>query len=254
MSSLNSATGGLDDQQIKNLRMGMDIVIKSIPQVIKVLNPERESSERTKIINDLRSTLTAYIEREREYQDAMDSLANTRIQIRDQIALQQERALTDDSGNNLAKDRTCSIDVDKLFQDEKVKLPKSSKNYVEKHPKMNEFETKLTIELQNSIERENVEDVDAMTVTQDDDGEVIATEMTSTIDPITRKEMTDPVKNTLCGHTYERNSIYQLITKHPKTKCPMAGCANLNPVNPNHLILNSDVLKVIQRKNKKVKK
>ena len=128
MASHNSATGGLDDQQIKNLRMGMDIVIKSIPQVIKVLNPERESSERTKIINDLRSTLTAYIEREREYQDAMDALANTRIQIRDQIALQQERALTDDSGNNLAKDRTCSIDVDKLFQDEKVKLPKSSKN------------------------------------------------------------------------------------------------------------------------------
>ena len=41
-----------------------------------------------------------------------------------------------------------SIDVDKLFQEAKLKLPKSSANYVDKHPKMKEFESKIAQELQ----------------------------------------------------------------------------------------------------------
>ena len=94
-----------------------------------------------------------------------------------------------------------------------------------------------------------------ITLTQGDSGdELISTQVVNTIDPITRKEMTDPVKNTLCGHTYERDSILQLIGKHPKTKCPMAGCANSNPVNQNHLIANTDLLRYIQKRNKKLKR
>ena len=68
-------------------------------------------------------------------------------------------------------------------------------------------------------------------------GEIIATQIIHTIDPITRLEMKDPVKNTLCGHTYEKSSILQIIKKNPKTKCPMAGCPNKNHVTENHLIL-----------------
>ena len=252
MASINTATGGVDDQQIKNLRMGMDIAIKSITQVIRVLNSDNEESKRQEIINELRGTLRAYIEREKEYHDSMDALATARIEIRDQIEAEQNQAL--DEENN-AKDRTCSVDVDKVFQDAKLRLPKSSTNYIDKHSKMREFESKVALELQKITEKESGDEgVDEITVTQDDEGELIATEVVSTIDPITRKEMTDPVKNTLCGHTYERDSILQIIRKHPKTKCPNAGCPNSNPVNENHLIVNSDVLKLIQKKNKKLKK
>ena len=234
-----------EDQQMKNLRMGMDIVIKSVPQVIRVLNSEKDEKMRDKIISDLRETISAYIEREKEYQDSIDALATARVQIHDNVESQVQDA--ENKNGNLIN----SVDVDKIFREAKAKLPKQSSNYVNKHVKMKEFESKVVIELQKILAPSPSDTTTGTIVTQDDDGEVVATETVSTIDPITRKEMTDPVKNTLCGHTYERNSIMQLISINSKQKCPMAGCANKNPVTQNHLIANSDVLKLIQQNKRK---
>lgn len=257
---MNSATGGSDDQQIKNLRMGMDIVLNVLPQVIRAYNTPADETKRVQIINGLRNDIRDYIEREKEYQDSMDALANTRIKIRDQVEVQQQNALAESNSTGKgSKECTFSVDADKIFEEEKLKLPKVSSNYVDKHVKMKEFESKLAIELQCLLDCENndkvqTEDSNGLKITQDDGGEITTTEMVSTIDPITRQEMTDPVKNTLCGHTYEKNSILQLISQNRKTGCPMAGCANTNPVSQNHLILNSDVLKLIQQKNRKLKR
>ena len=252
---MNSATGGADDQQIKNLRMGMDIVIKTVPQIIRVLNSDEDEIQRQEVINELRTTISAYIEKEREYQDSMDALANARIEIRDKIETQETAFQNRQGQNSVCTDSDISVDVDQIFQEQKSKLPKVSLNYITKHPKMKEFESRVSIELQAIMDGENnTDNIDGMKVTHDDGGDIIATEMVSTIDPITKKEMTDPVKNTLCGHTYERNSILQLIDKNQKTKCPMGGCANKNPVTENHLIHNSDVLKIIQQKNRTQKK
>ena len=255
MEAMHSATGGADDQQIKNLQMGMDIVVNTVPQVIRVLNSDRDDIRRQEIINELRTTVSAYIEKEREYQDSMDALATSRIQIRDQIDAQETALESNPAGNSICTGRAISVNVDEIFQAEKSKLPKVSLNYINKHPKMKEFESRVSIELQALMEGEdNIKDSDGIKVTQDDGGEIIATEMVSTMDPITRQEMTDPVRNTLCGHTYERNSILQLVSKNSKTKCPMAGCANKSPVTQNHLILNSDVLRIIQQKNRNPKR
>ena len=234
-----------EDQQIKNLRMGMDTVIKTVPQVIRVFNSEADEKKRDEIINELRSTISAYIEREKEYQKSLDALATTRIQIHDQVEAHEQNPEND---NNFQK---VSIDVDKMFAEAKSKLPKESSNYVSKHAKMKEFESKVVVELQRILGQTNSDAAPGTIVTQDDDGEIVATETVSIIDPITRKEMTDPVKNTLCGHTYERSSIIQLININSKQKCPMAGCANKNPVSQNHLIVNSDILKLIQQNLKK---
>ena len=234
-----------EDQQIKNLRMGMDIVIKSVPQVIRVLNTEKDENMRDEIINELRTTITAYIEREKEYMNSIDALATSRIQIREQVEA-QEQSYEKNSGCPKS-----SIDVDKIFQEAKSKLPKQSSNYVSKHAKMKEFESSGVAELQSILGANSTDTATGTIVTQDDDGEIIATETLSIIDPITRKEMKDPVKNTLCGHTYERSSITQLISINPRQKCPMAGCANKTPVSLNNLIVNSDVLKLIQQNRKK---
>ena len=45
----------------------------------------------------------------------------------------------------------------------------------------------------------------------------------STLDPVTNQTMTDPVKNTICGHSYERSSITRLMQK-PGMICPAIGC------------------------------
>ncbi|XP_061709583.1 E3 SUMO-protein ligase NSE2-like [Cydia pomonella] len=50
------------------------------------------------------------------------------------------------------------------------------------------------------------------------------------IDPITKKPIEDPVRNSLCNHVYERASIMQLLSVNRKTRCPVAGCGNKQPV------------------------
>ncbi|KAM4688897.1 E3 SUMO-protein ligase NSE2-like [Discoglossus pictus] len=46
--------------------------------------------------------------------------------------------------------------------------------------------------------------------------------------PITQLEMTNPVKNKVCGHTYEREAIERMIQnrhqKKKKARCPKVGC------------------------------
>ena len=69
----------------------------------------------------------------------------------------------------------------------------------------------------------------------------------ATLDPITRKPMTDPVKNTLCGHSYERASIQALTRKGKKTKCPIAGCPNDQFVLMDHLIDDTNLKREIER-------
>ncbi|XP_024942717.1 E3 SUMO-protein ligase NSE2 isoform X2 [Cephus cinctus] len=49
------------------------------------------------------------------------------------------------------------------------------------------------------------------------------------IDPITKKRMVDPMKNT-CGHSYERESIIALLKSNKKMKCPVPGCRNKNSI------------------------
>ncbi|XP_068969684.1 E3 SUMO-protein ligase NSE2-like [Bombus flavifrons] len=44
------------------------------------------------------------------------------------------------------------------------------------------------------------------------------------IDPISKKRIVDPVKNTICGHTYDQESIMQLLKINKKTRCPVIGC------------------------------
>ena len=111
---MTAATGGLDDQQIKNLRMGMQTVIDTLPHVIKILNKKEDDDDRRKIIDDLRSTMGAYIDREQVYQDSMDALASTRLVIRDQISLEEQELLGEEkSDKNRSKDKKISVDVDR---------------------------------------------------------------------------------------------------------------------------------------------
>lgn len=55
------------------------------------------------------------------------------------------------------------------------------------------------------------------------------------IDPISKKRIVDPVKNTLCGHTYDRDSITQILNINKKTRCPVVGCKSKEFVLLSHL-------------------
>jgi len=78
----------------------------------------------------------------------------------------------------------------------------------------------------------------------DDDLIVVKTEY-NTIDPITKKEIVDPVRNKKCNHIYERETILQTIDvakQNGKTvKCPYMGC-NCRDFRKSDLIKDKDVL------------
>lgn len=63
----------------------------------------------------------------------------------------------------------------------------------------------------------------------DDDELAVTNETIQMIDPYTKQEFTDPVKNKVCGHTYERSVITELLATHVHgQKCYWMGCKNRN--------------------------
>ncbi|XP_075681855.1 E3 SUMO-protein ligase NSE2-like isoform X2 [Rhinoderma darwinii] len=79
----------------------------------------------------------------------------------------------------------------------------------------------------------------------DDDEDVAVTQSTSNFTcPITQMDMVHPVKNKVCGHTYEREAIERMIqSKHEKNKnarCPKIGCdvfdMNISDLVPHSLL------------------
>merc|ERR1719336_2456778 len=61
----------------------------------------------------------------------------------------------------------------------------------------------------------------------DDDLIVVKTEH-NTIDPITKKQIVEPVRNKKCNHIYEKSTIYSMIElareNSKPVKCPYMGC------------------------------
>ncbi|KAK1133456.1 hypothetical protein K0M31_011263 [Melipona bicolor] len=55
------------------------------------------------------------------------------------------------------------------------------------------------------------------------------------IDPISKRRIVDPVKNIICGHTYDRQSIIQILKVNKKTRCPVVGCKSTEFVTLKHL-------------------
>ncbi|XP_034188458.1 E3 SUMO-protein ligase NSE2 [Osmia lignaria lignaria] len=82
--------------------------------------------------------------------------------------------------------------------------------------------------------------VEALSDKVEDDGDTDAEMQISggyinVIDPITKKRIVDPVKNTICGHTYDRDSITEILKCNKKTRCPVVGCKNNEFVKLSHL-------------------
>ncbi|XP_012276117.1 E3 SUMO-protein ligase NSE2 [Orussus abietinus] len=55
------------------------------------------------------------------------------------------------------------------------------------------------------------------------------------VDPITKKRIVHPVKNTACGHVYDKESVTAMLKINKKTRCPVAGCKNKQYIDPKNL-------------------
>ncbi|XP_017114812.1 E3 SUMO-protein ligase NSE2-like [Drosophila elegans] len=73
-------------------------------------------------------------------------------------------------------------------------------------------------------------------------------EIFSLYDPWSKALMKNPVRNTVCGHIYDRDSVMPLIKNNIGIRCPVLGCANRSYIHPAHLIEDAKVrAKVLQQ-------
>ena len=76
------------------------------------------------------------------------------------------------------------------------------------------FDRQVEVLLDKVANEENDEDADLQ----------ISGGLINVIDPISKKRIVDPVKNSICGHTYDRESITEILKINKKTRCPVIGC------------------------------
>ncbi|KAF5915280.1 hypothetical protein HPG69_011745 [Diceros bicornis minor] len=86
-----------------------------------------------------------------------------------------------------------------------------------------------------------------------DEDMIVTQSQTNFICPITQVEMKKPVKNKVCGHTYEEEAIVRMIeSKHRRKKkacCPKIGCSHT--VRMSDLIQDEALRRAIESHNKK---
>lgn len=87
-----------------------------------------------------------------------------------------------------------------------------------------------------------------------DEDMIVTQSQTNFICPITQLEMKKPVKNKVCGHTYEEEAIVRMIeSKHRRKKkacCPQIGCGHAD-VRMCDLIQDEALRRAIESHNKK---
>nr|KAF6426653.1 NSE2 (MMS21)-like protein, SMC5-SMC6 complex SUMO ligase [Molossus molossus] len=87
-----------------------------------------------------------------------------------------------------------------------------------------------------------------------DEDMIVTQSQTNFICPITQLEMKKPVKNKVCGHTYEEEAIVRMIeSKHRRKKkacCPKIGCSHTD-VRMCDLIQDEALRRAIESHNKK---
>lgn len=66
------------------------------------------------------------------------------------------------------------------------------------------------------------------------DGMVMQSQTQITTDPISKRPISDPVRNKICKHIYDKQSIMDAIKVNSRLRCPYVGCNN-RKVDPNDL-------------------
>jgi len=79
----------------------------------------------------------------------------------------------------------------------------------------------------------------------DEDDLIVVKTDYNTVDPITKREIVDPVKNKKCGHIYEKSTIYPMIDQarenQKPVRCPYMGC-NCRDFTKKDLVKDREVL------------
>ena len=93
----------------------------------------------------------------------------------------------------------------------------------------------------------NDEEDEPQTEDIDDDLTMTQTEI-NTVCPISKVEMKKPVRNSACGHVYDKASIEHILRQRPGSICPVVGCPNKMSVQKDQLKEDKATKRAIARK------
>ncbi|KAK9304944.1 hypothetical protein QLX08_003876 [Tetragonisca angustula] len=163
-------------------------------------------------------------ERDEKLQELKDIVKNNCIQDKklkstEIIKCRISSLYNDDNDNHVTSDNIGSI-----INEYKQAISEISTD-VSNDDKLIEFDKHVEALLDGVVEKKNDVDAELQLV-----GGYI-----NVIDPISKKRIVDPMKNIICGHTYDRQSITQILKVNKKTRCPVIGCKSTEFVTLKHL-------------------
>ena len=206
----------------------MQSIIESAGTVVAALG---DSPETKQGLDRIRSAMQDLIRKEHE----VTAHAQVAYKVKGQV-------------RNLIQEGQRDINVDELratYQErEKKNIPELE---TEKHSKMKQLESKISAALSQVEGTDMNEDVESV----GGESDLAATSYTrSLVDPFTQRDMEEPVKNVICGHSYEKASILKMIQDSKKNgvKCPALGCANRRLMVKEDLVDDLELKRVIQKK------
>ena len=201
----------------------------------------RSAEQGVQMVTKTAQTILSSDLSEEEQGDHMDALRSVMENYIVRLAkVKQDIKLTQELKGNLTKlDVSEWPDVDQEFK--KLQTQKAGKLNVDvkSHQWMKAFD-RLVSDSGNNQEEEADGDEDM----------VMVSSQIQTVCPVTRKEMVRPVRNTACGHVYDREGIEALMMQNAATRCPVVGCRNPAIVLPNNLQDDKQTKRAIAAKKK----
>ncbi len=199
------------DSQLRYLSSGMSLNAGCCLDIIHRVLADNPAKKR-KALDKLRAETAEYARQEVVYKDKLAAV----------------KAASDAAGT-AAGERNFDLDVISRSFEEFLETNGHVVTDVDvaKHPMVQRLESRIA-ELEGV--RGQRDDADP-----EDDDIVTSHVDLSQLDPISKTRITDPVRNVTCGHVYDRKVILEYLRKHPKTLCPLAGCANKTPLDDDQL-------------------
>lgn len=115
--------------------------------------------------------------------------------------------------------------------------------------------TQIQTEEQQRLQQQQQEEAEAMAQAADDSVEMeMLSAHLSDKDPYTKRPIKEPMKNSICGHIYDRESIQQYINfqrnRRQLYQCPVELCRNRKLLDMNQLIPFPEFFQMIRRRSR----
>lgn len=148
-----------------------------------------------------------------------------------QLLITKETAKRTDEVLEVSKEQRTMEDFEKVYKQQLQ--TRISKNYDPK--KCAEYKSFKQQLMQITQSYGDYQSVGSNTTHLETDDFIMESEI-NVFDPLTKQPMTNPVRNTLCNHHYEKSSILEALHISKALLCPVAGCGNKQPIKQQNLV------------------